>query len=345
MKLFLFSHWKPLIGVVILIVLLAFSFQMITGETPLGNALKSILPQRETVIAYVNGEPILLNQLELMKTVIQTNDPDLVDTQAYQQSMQAIIRQKALAQEARRRGFTATYDEAKKYWEQVQILAKQESDIMELMKAQEKAFPGSKADLEAKIITVYQESISVGKMVEALRLEVPAPLDDEIWLALSEAPISNVLILIPIEFKSSNQAQEVLQELQYLLKNEGLQAMEEKLTSIAQQQALPNSHAFFHQEFTYKEINELPDYAKSAVQLPENSLGIYERLDGTAVIFLVLKSEYFSKEQSFDLTRERLWREKQDSYLIDFENNLINNANIKIINDNLPIKAKEAFGN
>lgn len=345
MKKFLskFSNKKGVLSVFIIGLLLFVFISNVRGETPLDGILKRVFPKGDVVIAWVNGEPVDLNSLETMKSIVLTNQPLLSDPQAYQEAMQLLIRDKVLADEAKNRGIQVSKEEAEAYWEQMQTYASQSPEISAMLKKQEESFSGSKAQLEKKIITLYQESLAVQKLTEQVFLEAPQPTEEEIRLELVNNPVLNQLVLIPMEFSDAEEAQTVFKELEELKSYQSVSAFEETFTSYVQKQTNPQPGYFLHKEFFYQEIGELLDYAQSAVDIPENSIEIYERDDRTAVIYLVLQSVRWTEEQAQEQVRDLLWQEKQSAYLLAFEDDLIKNAKVEYIPEELPEEARLAL--
>ncbi|NMB67999.1 MAG: hypothetical protein GYA20_04485 [Chloroflexi bacterium] len=173
--------------------------------------------------------------------------------------------------------------------------------------------------------------------------EAPQPTEDEIRAALAIAPAPNQLVLIPMEFTNIKQARETFAELEKQKPSETTATFEETFTSYVKKLVNLQPNEFLHKEFFFREISELPDYAQSAVHIPENSIGIYERENGTAVIYLVLKSVILTDDEVRNQIRNLLWQDKQSSYLLKFEENLIQHAQVKYMTANLPAEVRIAL--
>lgn len=350
MKQFWKSHWNLAAGILLAATLLgAGSYDALAkssqpqGNSPLIGALRKFLPERDVTVASVNGQPVSIQSLELTKAAIQTNQPQIGTTQAYQQAMQAIVRQDALVMEARRRGFTVSKEEAMRYWQQAQAQVKDSPEVQAVLKAQQEAYPGPEEEEEAKIIAAYQDMLAVGEMNRALADGVAPPSDAEVAQTLAEQPIPNRLVLIPVEFPSWTKAQEALDELQGLLTTQGSRVMEETLTGFAEAQLHIAPGQPLHKEFDYHDRGELPDYGQAALELPENSLGVYQRADGTGVVYLVLQSVTVNPTEAFQQVREQLWQQSRDRYLADFTAGIVAQARVDYVAENMPPEAQEAL--
>jgi hypothetical protein len=337
------SIWKLMVAIVFVALLSLLILGDVKGETPLAGIMKMIIPQGDVIVAYVNDQPIDLGSLEKMKSILQSNQPELSTEQAYRDAIQELIRQKAWVVEAKQRGIIVSTEEAKAYRDQMKSLASESPEIAEVLKEQEKSFAGSEAQLENKIIAIYQDALAVEKLSQMIMQEAPQPTEDEIRAALAIAPAPNQLVLIPMEFTNIKQARETFAELEKQKPSETTATFEETFTSYVKKLVNLQPNEFLHKEFFFREISELPDYAQSAVHIPENSIGIYERENGTAVIYLVLKSVILTDDEVRNQIRNLLWQDKQSSYLLKFEENLIQHAQVKYMTANLPAEVRIAL--
>jgi hypothetical protein len=99
-----------------------------------------------------------------------------------------------------------------------------------------------------------------------------------------------------------------------------------------------------HQKFNYTNpVTELPDYARQALATPENEIGLYERADGTSVIYLVLASRTTTSQEVRQVAAAQLGLVKQQGFLFEVEKQLIQSSDVHILFDNLPSAARTAL--
>lgn len=70
-----------------------------------------------------------------------------------------------------------------------------------------------------------------------------------------------------------------------------------------------------------------------------------ERSDGTAVVYLILKSQAVSAAETLELARAQLTEEKRRAYADALEQQLVSQADVHIIRENLPPQAQSALAN
>ncbi|MDH7484954.1 MAG: hypothetical protein QHJ81_01620 [Anaerolineae bacterium] len=76
---------------------------------------------------------------------------------------------------------------------------------------------------------------------------------------------------------------------------------------------------------------------------PKGNLGLFERPDGTAAIYLVLKSVTVSAAEAREAARMSLAREKQQQHVRSVEDELLRQADIRVYPQRLPPAAREAI--
>jgi hypothetical protein len=300
----------------------------------------------DITIATVNGEAVSLKSLERIKTVMQATSPTpLDDAEAYRKAMDHIVRNRVLIQEARRRGLTVSEQEARDYLAQIKAAAEQSPELAQMLKDQAKALGLDDHQFEERMVAAYREGLLLDKLYKALGEEAPAPSEEEVDIYLARQPGLNVLVLIPIPFADTEAAQAVYEELQSLAATQDRNQFTTTFDSYARRLGNRGPKEFVHETFRFADEEELPDYARDALDKPEGALGMLERSDGTAVIYLVLKSQAVSAAEARELARAHLAEEKRRAYVGAIEQQLVSQADVHIIKENLPPQAQSALGN
>ncbi len=312
-----------------------------------GWRLAFTVPRNQTLIAKVNGESVYLDALERSKILRMAFNPGMEEAVAYQQAMQDLVREIVLVQEARRRGLSVSEEEARQIWEQMHELllaAPEGKEYLDALEDQRKALGLSPAEYEKQLIAVYGRGRLIGKLREALSAQAPTPSPEEVEAYLAQQPPVNVLILIPLEFTDLEYAKKIYRELHSLYLQQTSEDFETTLIGYAQRLKNLGPEAAYHQEFRYNDISELPDYGRAALDQPENTLNLFEREDGTAVIYYILKSYKKDLAEAPQAAYQALSQEKQKSYVAEIEKTLIEQAVVEYFVENLPPAARSIAG-
>jgi hypothetical protein len=300
------------------------------------------LPPKDAIIARVNGEAVYLSDLELQRSARQANQPDLDTTTAYREAMKELIRLKVLVQEARRRGLSVSEAEARAYWAQMQeaLKAYAPPEMVEILEEQRKNLGLSQAEYEARLLAVYQRALLVEKLHQAVQLEASYPTEAEVDAFLAGRPGGNILVLIPIRFNEPGLARQVYEELQSLTTSLPRDQFEVTLAEYVRKYNGKGSDPFIHETYVFNEAQELPEFARAALQTPEGSLGIYEQTDGAAIVYYVLKSLRADPEEARIAAYQALTQEKLRRYWERLETRLIEQARVEYFPENLPEAAR-----
>lgn len=165
----------------------------------------------DITIATVNGEPVSLQALERIKTVMQATSPTpLDDDEAYRKAMDHIVADRVLVQEARQRGLTVSEQEARDYLAQIKATVEQAPELAQMLKDEAKALSLDNRQFEDKMVAAYREGLLLDKLYKALSNEAPAPSEEEIDIYLAQQPGPNALVLIPISFTDATTARAVI---------------------------------------------------------------------------------------------------------------------------------------
>jgi len=300
----------------------------------------------DITIATVNGEPVSLHFLERVKTVMQATSPTpLDDAEAYRKAMDYIIRNRVLIQEARRRSLTVSEQEARDYWGQIKATAEQLPELAQELKDEAEALGLNEHQFEERMVAAYREGLLLDKLYKALGEEAPAPSEEEIDIYLARQPGPNALVLIPILFTDATAARATYEELRSLAAIQDPDQFTTTFDGYARRLGKRGPTEFIHETFRFADEKELPDYAQDALDKPEGALGMIERSDGTAVVYLVLKSQAVSAAEARELARAHLAEEKRRAYVGAIEQQLVSQADVHIIRENLPPQAQSALAN
>jgi len=299
----------------------------------------------KSVIATINGEPLDLQALERTRTVLQANSQvPLNSVEAYKQAFDQLVRNRVLIQEARRRGLKVTEQEARDYLAQIQATAKQSPELAQMLEDEARAFGGDEHQFKEQMVAAYHEGLLIQKLYEALNAEAPLPSDEEVDIYLTRQPGPNAIVLIPIMFQDSAIARSTYAELQSLASSQSPDQFTTTFDGYARRLGKRQPGEFVHQTFRFAdETTELPDYAQAALESPEGSIGLFERADGTAVVYLVLKSVATSAEKARAAAKAELVQERQRTYADEVERRLVNQAKVHIFQNRLPQVAQAAL--
>lgn len=348
------SHWRKAVWIVAsicaLLTLLLLASQ-VWGVSWGELVRQALLPARgqQDVVMTINGKPVRLEAIELARGMRQLfSETPLSDAEAYRQTLDQFARDAVLSQEARRRGLSVSEQETREYWEQIQadMAAAPEpkrAEMLKVLQTQQETLGLTEAEAEERVLQAYQEGLLIGKLYQALEREAPLPTEEEIDLYLARQPSPNVLILIPIEFTDVESARATYHELQGLAATMPQQEFETTFVRYAYRLGDYEESQPVHQTFHFATPEELPDFARDAVGKAEDSMGIFERSDGTAVIYLVLKSVTVPTAGLREAVRMSLAREKQQQYVRSVEDELLKQADIRVYLQRLPPAAREVI--
>ena len=333
-------------GVVLLVVIGATVAAQAQGTSMadiLGAAIRPV-KRGDTIVAVVDGEPVSLQTLERTKAMLQaTSHEPLDDSEAYRQAMNHIIRNVVLVREANRRGLTVTEQEARDYLAQVKALAKESPDLQKTLNEEARALGVSGEEFNKRMVETYRKALLIGKLYQALDKEVPPPSEEDIDVYLAEHPGVNAIVLIPIEFRDSAKAEATYAKLRALAATQPAEQFVTTFDGYARRLGDHKPGQFVHRTFRFSNKSELPDYVRSALGKPAGYMGIFERKDGTAVVYLVLRSATVSTQEARESARNQLIDERREGYIEEFEKRLISRAKIKIFSDKLPPAVRGAL--
>jgi hypothetical protein len=333
-----------LIAVALLLLIVAV---LITGDalgiSPISWMLNRDIEYANRVVAYVNHDPVHLGSLELTKETMQFNQPELSDKQAYAAAMRSQIRNLVLVQEADRRGITVTETETRQYWEYMQVLIDDHPEMIQMLKEQRSILGYSDEEYEQQVIQIYQDLIAIGKLRDQLYLSAPLPTDEEVELALAETSGRNTLIVLPIYIEDASTVRKAYSELRELADSMPSDEFEGTFLHYALQSGGRQVGDILHETFVFDELDEIPGYAQSAINQPEGAIGFFDDEGGSAVIYLVLTSMKTSDEEARAAIYSRLLSEKQENYWLEFENALLEVAQVEYVAENLPEAARKAL--
>jgi hypothetical protein len=297
-----------------------------------------------TVVANVNGEGITLAALERTKAVLQaTAAEQLADAEAYTQALDRLIQDKTLVQEARRRGLDVTEAEAQAYWAQVQVDAKQSPELAQFLADEAAALGVDGATFAARMVATYQEALLVGKLYDQISAEAPAPTTEAVDLFLAQRPGPNAIVLIPIQFTDLAAAQSTYAELQTLAQAQNADQFTTTFDAYARRLGNHSLNEFVHERHHYADADrELPGYVRDALDKPEGAMGLYASPDGSATIYLVLKSVHMSQAEARAAAQGELTEENRLAYSRQLEQSLVDQAAVEVFQERLPAAARAA---
>lgn len=292
------------------------------------------------IIATVNEESITLEDLERQRRVYESNARgEYSEEEAYQYAMNAIVRDAVLVQEARKQGFTVSEEEARAYYEKTMKTISQHSpEAIQFLQEQQEMLGLDDKQYENLLIDTYRRLLLAGKLTESIRNQAPPPTQEEIDAYLAKMPAPNFLVLMPIKFDDIEEARSTYAELQALAANQTPEQFIITFDSYVRRLDNTGPTEFVHEKFRYTNPDtELPDYAQAALGTPENSMILFERPDGTAVISLVIDSETVDSERVRQAALSTLMQQKQWAYEFEVEEQLIRQADVQIFYENLPL--------
>lgn len=298
----------------------------------------------DTIVARVNGEGITLAALERTKSVLQATVAEpLADAEAYTQALQRLIQDKTLVQEARRRGLTVTQAEAEAYWAQVQADAQQSPELAQFLADEAVALGVDEVTFAGRMVTTYREALLVGKLYDQISAEAPAPSTAAVDLFLAQRPGPNAIVLIPIQFADLATAQATHAELQKLAQAQNADQFTTTFDGYARRLGHHSPTEFVHERYHYADAGrELPGYVRDALDKPEGAMGLYASPDGTATIYLVLKSVRMSQSEARAAAEAELLQENRMAYSRQFEQSLVDRATVEMFQERLPAAARAA---
>lgn len=336
------------VGLLALLALLASAVALNARDRSIGDLLRSASQSAkggDTVVASVNGEPVLLQELEQTRIILQ-NSSDIAmftEVDAYQKAMETLFRNRVLVQEARRRGLTVSEAEAQTYLAQIKQQAAESPELAQLLADFIAADGGDPVAYEKKAIAAYREGLLMQKLDQALAQEITPPTETEIDDYLARQPGSNLLILIPLKFTDAEAARKIYAELQSLAAAQGSDAFS---TTFADYALRLNNYAAGdapHQTFQYATPAELPDYAQAAMGSAQGQMGLFTRPDGTVVIYLVLQAQKMTQEEMRASASALLMEQRQRDYVSKVEQELLGKARIKFYPKSLPKNVRSAL--
>lgn len=303
------------------------------------------LANGDTIVASVDGEDITLGALERMKAVLQaTATQPLDDVQVYAQALDRLIQDKTLVQDARRRGLSVTEAEAEAYWAQVRADAQQSPELAQFLVDEAAALGVDDNTFSAKMVETYREALLIGKLYDQISAEVPAPSTADVDLFLAERPGPNAIVLIPIQFPDLATAQSTYSELLKLAQAQNTDQFTTTFDGYARRLGNHRANEFVHERYHYADADrELPGYVRDALDKPEGAMGLYASPDGSATIYLVLKSVRMSQEEARAAAAAELAQENRITYSRQVEQNLVNQATVDIFEERLPAAARGAI--
>jgi len=249
-----------------------------------------------------------------------------------------------LIQEARRRGLTVSEQEARAYLVQIKASAEQSPELAQMLQDEANAFDMSSQQFEERMVAAYREGLLIDKLYQALSDETPLPSEEEVDVYLAKQPGPNAIVLIPIDFRDVAAARSTYAELQSLAATQLPEQFTTTFDGYARRLGNRGPGEFVHQKFRFADkANELPDYARDALDKPEGVMGLFERTDGTAVVYLVLKSVAVSAEEVQVSARAQLIEERRMAYADELERQLVSQAEVHIFKDKLPRAAQTAL--
>lgn len=299
---------------------------------------------QDAVIATINGEAVTWRELERVKVAIRaTASSPLPEEEAYHQALAYLLRNRVLLQEARRRGLTVTDQEAESCWAQMKEQARQMPALAQMHAEQQAALGLDDQAYEAKMIAVCGEGLLLTKLDEALASEAPQPTEAEIDAYLAQFPGLNRIELIPIFFPGMESAANTYQELKALATTTSPEAFTSTFDEYARRLGQRGPEERIVEGFSFKDESVLPDYVQDALKKPIGAMGLYQRADGSAVIYLVLHMERITDEEVRTLARKELANEKRRTYQEQIERQLLRQAQIEFYQDRLPPEARQAI--
>lgn len=298
----------------------------------------------ETTVATVNGEGVTLFALERTKAVLQAAATQpLDDAQAYAQALERLIQDKALVQEARRRGLDVTEAEAQDYWAQVRADAQQSPELAQFLAEEASALGVDEAAFAAAMVATYREALLVGKLYDQIGAEAPAPSHAAVDLFLAERPGPNAIVLIPIQFPDVAAAQSTYSELLTLAQTQDVDQFTTTFDGFARRLGNRSLNEFVHERYHYTDADrELPGYVRDALDKPEGGMGLFASPKGQATIYLVLKSVRMSQEEARAAAQAELAQENRMAYGRQLEQNLVDQATVEVFRERLPAAARAA---
>lgn len=290
----------------------------------------------EVVVATVNDEPVTWHELESTKNLMQLGNPAMSDDEAYQTAFDKLVRTKVQYQEAIQRGYSAGEQEAWRLLRETKAMVEQSPEAQQMLQDRAQAMGLTSEELDRQLVEEYKQFIPIGKLTRAISAEAPRPTEEEIDVYLARQPGPNALVLIPIHFDDVETAHQVYEELQALRDIQDSEQFVTTFDGYARRLGNRGEFEFVHETFQFASEDELPDYAQDAVGKPEGSLTLFERADGTSVIYLVLKSSRVGVAEAREQARQHLTEEKRAAYVEEYVDTLVSQADVRIFYDRLP---------
>jgi hypothetical protein len=321
-----------IIGIVISVLVLANPAQAITTWKILFTIHDN---EHDKIVAYVNEEPITIQELELSKNARLSSQSDLDIAVAYLQALNGLIRHRILVQEALQQGITVDETELRSYFMEIQQQEKSFPELAEMHEQQREVLGLTPEQYEDRLLLAYKEGILVEKLHSLLESEAPGPTDTEIDMFLKGQPGRNVLVIIPLTFDDSKRGHQVYQEILALSTALPADQFEIALATAVFQHSNLESGTLLHQKFIFDDENELPDYARAALGQKERTVGIFER-QTNVVVYYVLKSTATSPQEARERAYRWLSQVKSWEYVEEVEKRLIEQAKVEYVFENLP---------
>lgn len=294
-----------------------------------------------TAVATVNGEAISVRAVEVTRAAMQgTGSVPSGLREAYQEALKYQIREVALSQEARRRGISVGSEEARAFLAQTKADAERSPQAKRFLEEQRKAMGLSSEAYDEVLLRTIRLGLLNSKLLAEVSQEAPKPTRAQVDVYLARQPGPNTLTLIPIHLAKDQEAEQVYKRLKDLQTTQPPRQFEVTFDSYALRLGQRRAGEFTHKTFRFASIDELPDYARSAVNRPSGSAVLTERADGTATISLVLLSRSVGVKEAQASARRILTEEIKASYAQKLTEELLARSSIVLHKEVLPAGAR-----
>lgn len=307
----------------------------------IGEAAEKHGVQGDSVIATVNGEPITLRDLEINKAAHQSgSDAAMTDYIAYQAALKNLVDHRLMDQEARRRGLTVDESAVQQQIESTRAEAARIPEIQRYLDEQQQALGLDDQAYWELLSQVIRQGLLATKLETEVVNALPTPTDAEVSAFFDQQPDHNALVLIPIEFPTADEAHRAMSELRQLQQQQRKDQFMTTFDSYARRSMSKSSSEVLHETFRFKNKQQLPDYVQAAAEQAEQTLTLFVRPNGKAVLSLILKSELVAEADARTQAKQSLIQDRQRAELDKLSKRLYQQARIQVFQDRVPAGAR-----
>jgi hypothetical protein len=349
MKVFSVNWASPLARAALIAVLLLLTLAVAAAEQSRGSLGRQVGEANrmhgaagEQVVALVNGRPITLQELEVVRASYQHNpglDGPVTEAQAYQKAFEHLVQRQALAHEAERRGLTATDAEVEATLRQLWAESTASAEGRQYHADQQQALGLDDRTYRGRLRLLARQALLEQKLDAAFLAEVPAAEQAEVERWMQTHPGPNSLVLVPIDLPDHARAQQLFDELRRKQQSLHKDDFDVAVQAVARDHAANKDARTFHKSFAFWRVEELPDYAQAALTSSAQRLTLLKRADGSATIALTLFSGAADANVEA-VAAAQLLEERRQSHIDKAYRRLIQGARVELRREHLPASAQ-----